>query len=239
MSQNSLGPEVPFVGPALYPSRSKHIGRYITLEPIALDHVDGLWQTIGGLENATLWDYMFEKPLLERQAFEDFIVHLLRDEKAPSFTILGNHIGKALGYVQLLNVDAANRVIEIGVMFSKLLQKTPAATECTYLLARHVFEELGYRRLQWKSNTLNEASRRAALRLGFTFEGVFRQHYIIKGRSRDTAWFSIIDSEWPILKWAFQVWLNSENFDEEGRQRVGLATLREATTATSQQVQLP
>ena len=114
MSQNSLGPEVPFVGPALYPSRSKHIGRYITLEPIALDHVDGLWQTIGGLENATLWDYMFEKPLLERQAFEDFIVHLLRDEKAPSFTILGNHIGKALGYVQLLNVDAGNRVIEKG-----------------------------------------------------------------------------------------------------------------------------
>lgn len=211
-------------------SRLTHKGTYITLEPVALHHAEGLWEVIGG-PDVTLWDYMSEGPYLERQAFQDLVSHLHADDEVLGFTVLNNNTGKALGYVQLDHIDAANRVIEIGLVFSIILQKTPAATECTYLLARHVFEELGYRRFQWKSNNLNEASKRAALRLGFGFKGVFRQHYIVKGRNRDTAWFSMIDSEWPLLKKAFQAWLSAENFDIEGRQRIRLTALRGSAAA--------
>ena len=116
------------------------------------------------------------------------------------------------------------RVIEIGnIVYSPGLQRTPAATEAQYLVARHVFETLGYRRYEWKCNALNAPSRAAALRLGFTYEGIFRQHMIIKGRNRDTAWFAMLDGEWPARKAAFERWLAPANFDGRGRQRQTLA----------------
>jgi RimJ/RimL family protein N-acetyltransferase len=119
-----------------------------------------------------------------------------------------------------MRIDAPNGVIEVGnVMFSPSLQRTAAATETMYLMAKYIFEDLGYRRYEWKCNALNLPSRRAAERLGFTYEGVFRQHMIIKGKNRDTAWFSMLDSEWPNCKQAFEAWLATENFDAEGRQK--------------------
>src|SRR5258708_17504754 len=122
-----------------------------------------------------------------------------------------------------MTVRPEMRVIEVGhILYSPALQRTALATEAQYLLARYVFETLGYRRYEWKCNTLNQPSYRAALRYGFTFEGVFRQHMIVKGRSRDTAWFSILDREWPARKVAFERWLAPENFDATGRQKVKL-----------------
>jgi RimJ/RimL family protein N-acetyltransferase len=125
-----------------------------------------------------------------------------------------------------MRIEPAHRVIEVGsILFTPRLQRTVGATEAMYLMARHVFEDLGYRRYEWKCNALNAPSRRAALRLGFRFEGIFRQHMIIKGRNRDTAWFSMLDSEWAQRKAAFERWLDPANFDANGRQKVSLSAL--------------
>jgi RimJ/RimL family protein N-acetyltransferase len=142
------------------------------------------------------------------------------------FTILDNASASAVGYAAYLRIEPAHRVIEVGhILYTPRLQRTVGATEAMYLMARHVFEELGYRRYEWKCNALNAPSRSAALRLGFTFEGVFRQHMIIKGRNRDTAWFSMLDSEWPARKAAFERWLDPSNFDAQGGQKRSLSAL--------------
>jgi RimJ/RimL family protein N-acetyltransferase len=133
-----------------------------------------------------------------------------------------------VGYASYLRIEPAHRCIEVGsILFTPLLQRTPGATEAMYLMARHVFENLGYRRYEWKCNALNEPSRRAALRLGFTFEGIFRQHMIIKGRNRDTAWYSMLDSEWPARKASFEQWLAPDNFDSHGRQKQSLSGMNQ------------
>jgi RimJ/RimL family protein N-acetyltransferase len=125
-----------------------------------------------------------------------------------------------------MRMEPAQGVVEVGnILLTPSLQRTTAATEAMFLMAAHIFDQLGYRRYEWKCNAKNEPSRRAALRLGFTFEGIFRQHMVIKGESRDTAWFSMLDHEWPIRKRAFEAWLNPVNFNEEGRQRQSLATV--------------
>jgi len=135
-------------------------------------------------------------------------------------------LGRALGVAALREVRPAMRVIEVGhVVYSPALQRTPLATEAQYLLMRYAFETLGYRRYEWRCNVLNGSSYRAAIRLGFTFEGVFRQDMIVKGRSRDTVWLSILDSEWPAHKLAFERWLAPDNFDAEGRQKASLRVL--------------
>ena len=129
-----------------------------------------------------------------------------------------------------LRITPAMGVIEIGhIWFAPILQRTPAATEALFLMARLAFDELGYRRLEWKCNALNDGSRQAALRLGFTFEGIFRQHLIVKGRNRDSAWYSILDTEWPRLRGCFEQWLSDENFDAAGHQKVALSALTTAT----------
>jgi RimJ/RimL family protein N-acetyltransferase len=126
-----------------------------------------------------------------------------------------------------MRIEPVHKVIEVGsILYTRLLQRTAAATEAMYLMARHIFEDLGYRRYEWKCNALNEPSRSAALRLGFSFEGIFRQHMIVKGLNRDTAWFAMLDSEWPARKRAFEEWLDPSNFDEEGRQKTRLNAAR-------------
>jgi RimJ/RimL family protein N-acetyltransferase len=135
----------------------------------------------------------------------------------------------AAGFASFMRMEPAHGVIEVGnILLSPVLQRTTAATEAMYLMARHVFDDLGYRRYEWKCNAENEPSRRAALRLGFTFEGIFRQHMIVKGRNRDTAWFSILDHEWPARKAAFESWLNPANFDAKGHQ---LRSLQQVNSA--------
>jgi RimJ/RimL family protein N-acetyltransferase len=167
-----------------------------------------------------------EGPFPDRASFD---ANLSKKAVSPDrvfFTIVDRASGRAVGQACYLRIDPANRVIEVGhILYTPALQRTAGATEAMYLLARHAFEDLGYRRYEWKCNALNSPSRRAALRLGFTFEGVFRQHMIVKGRNRDTAWFAMLDIEWPARKGAFERWLDPSNFDSAGRQKKSLQTI--------------
>jgi RimJ/RimL family protein N-acetyltransferase len=198
-------------------------GRHARIEKLDPErHAEGLFEAVKG--DSGLWDYMAYGPFPDLPRFRDWL-----DERAVmldpySYTVTELASGKPSGIVTLMEIRPAMRVIEIGnIVYAPRLQRTIAATEAQYLVARHVFETLNYRRYEWKCNALNAPSRRAALRLGFTFEGVFRQHMIVKGRNRDTAWFSIIDSEWPARKAAFEQWLAPANFDASGRQKTALA----------------
>ena len=144
------------------------------------------------------------------------------------FAVVDGKTQRAVGYLTLMRTDPAFGVVEVGnINYSPLVQRTPAATEAQYLLMTLVFDTLGYRRFEWKCDRLNAPSRSAALRLGFTFEGIFRQALVYKNRSRDTAWFSIIDSEWPAVKAALETWLASDNFEPDGSQRRSLADIRQ------------
>jgi len=203
------------------PQRVTIEGRYIWLEPLdPAKHTDALWPGVGGASNEDLWLYMPDGPFMDRAAFDVHMEAKAISEDPLFFAIVDRKTGLAVGRSTLMRIDPSNRVIEVGgIMFTRALQRSRGATEAMYLLARYVFEELGYRRYEWKCNALNEPSRRAALRLGFSFEGIFRQHMIIKGENRDTAWFSLLDSEWPARKRAFECWLDESNFDPDGIQK--------------------
>ena len=213
--------------PARRPQRVLLAGRSITLAPLdAKLHGDDLWANLGGAQNEALWLYLFDGPYSDRAAFDLELERKATSEDYLFFAVIGNESQRALGYAAYLNIHPAHRSIEVGsILFSPVLQRTRGATEAMYLTARHAFEELGYRRYEWKCNALNQPSRRAALRFGFTLEGIFRQHMIIKGRNRDTAWFSLLDREWPSRKAAFERWLDPANFDAQGRQRTALSDL--------------
>ena len=171
----------------------------------------------------TFWDYLSEGPFPDRASYRDHLSKRAASDDPLFFAIVDRASGEARGRAALMRIDAENRVIEVGhILYGRDLRRTRGATEAMYLLARYVFDDLGYRRYEWKCNALNAASRAAALRLGFTFEGSFRQHMIVKGRNRDTAWFSMIDAEWPDRKARFERWLDPANFDEHARQRAPL-----------------
>jgi RimJ/RimL family protein N-acetyltransferase len=206
--------------PAQLPAPVTLTGRWVTLKPLsATRHTRALWDATR--DHDAVWTWLADGPYDSEEDLEKALAIKETGAAARFFAILptGSE-GNAAGYASYMRIDAPNGVIEVGnVMFSPALQQTPAATEAMYLMARHVFEELGYRRYEWKCNALNLPSRRAAERLGFTFEGVFRQHMVVKGQNRDTAWYSMLDGEWPARKRAFEGWLAAGNFDEEGRQR--------------------
>ncbi|HEY2015449.1 MAG TPA: GNAT family protein [Bryobacteraceae bacterium] len=203
-------------------------GRYITLVPLdAAAHGSDLWEGTQGAENNGLWQYLFDGPFEDRPAFDAFLEKKAASEDPLFFAIIGRRSQRALGYASYLRIEPVHRVIEVGnILFTPALQRTAGATEAMFLMARYAFEDLGNRRYEWKCNSLNEPSRRAALRLGFTFEGIFRQHMIAKGRNRDTAWYSMLDSEWPACRSAFEKWLHPWNFTEDGTQKFSLASLR-------------
>jgi RimJ/RimL family protein N-acetyltransferase len=200
-------------------------GRYVSLEPLdAARHADALWQAVRGHDH--VWKYLPDGPYATESDFREAIAKKQRAEGFVFFAVIPacadaqTSSGNAAGYASFMRIDAANGVVEVGnILYAPALQQTRAATEAMYRMARHVFDDLGYRRYEWKCNALNEPSRRAALRYGFTFEGVFRQHAVVKGVNRDTAWFSMLDSEWPARKQAFETWLEPANFDSDGRQR--------------------
>jgi RimJ/RimL family protein N-acetyltransferase len=172
-----------------------------------------------------VWRWLGDGPYLSEDALAEALAAKETSASAQFFAIVPRPDSVALGYASLMRMDPANGVIEVGnVMFSPALQRTPAATEAMYLMARYIFDELGYRRYEWKCNALNLPSRRAAERFGFTFEGIFRQHMVVKGQNRDTAWYAMLDSEWPARRLAFEAWLADENFDAEARQRRTLAS---------------
>jgi RimJ/RimL family protein N-acetyltransferase len=203
------------------PQRIAHKGRHVELVPVNPDaHAAALF---AGTRDPELWRYLFNGPYTEEAVFRDWLRGRAQSEDPLFHTILDG-AGPA-GYCSLMRVEPAHGVIEIGnILYLPRLQKTVGATEAMYLMARYVFEDLGYRRYEWKCDARNQPSRRAALRLGFTFEGIFRQHMIVKGENRDTAWFAMLDSEWEERKQEFEKWLDPGNFDETGRQRTKLRT---------------
>jgi RimJ/RimL family protein N-acetyltransferase len=213
--------------PAHRPEAVTLKGRFGSVERlVAARHGDALWDEIRGDDG--LWTYMFSGPFGDRGAFSAWLAaqEPLAD---PFYFAILDPSGRALGVASLMSIRPEMRVIEVGnILLGRGLQRTPLATEAQYLLARHAFEALRCRRYEWKCNALNAPSRRAALRFGFAFEGIFRSHMIVKGRNRDTAWFAMTDADWPALKAAFERWLDPANFDAQGRQKRSLRELNEA-----------
>jgi RimJ/RimL family protein N-acetyltransferase len=218
-NDRNLGPKID-ARPAPRPEHVTLKGRKVTLAPLTPAHAEPLFAASRGRENDGLWTYLFNGPFADLAAFAADVEAKSKAADPLYFAVLDNASGRPVGYQSLMRIDPANRVIEVGgILYTPLMQGTIGSTEAQYLFARYVFEDLGYRRYEWKCNDRNQPSRRAATRLGFTFEGVFRQHMIVKSRSRDTAWFSMLDHEWPARRAAFEAWLAPENFDAEGRQK--------------------
>lgn len=209
------------------PRRVKFEGCTIDLVPLdARDHLYPLWAATGGPQNEHLWTYMFEEPFQNRASFEAYLQRKQESDDPLYYAIIDKQSGEAVGWAAYMRMEPLQRVIEVGsIMFSPRIQRTTGATEAMYIMAKHAFEGMNYRRYEWKCDALNMPSRRAALRLGFTYEGLFRQHMVVKGRNRDTAWYSMLDCEWPARKRAFEQWLDPANFDASGKQRISLDEL--------------
>jgi RimJ/RimL family protein N-acetyltransferase len=198
-------------------------GRDVRLERLADQHLTDLTATICAPGTEARWTYMPAGPFAGREAYAAYARTLIDDPGTVPLAIVDQHSGTATGQATYLRIDPDVGAIEVGsIMYSPQLARTRAATECMYLMMRHAFDDLGYRRYEWKCDELNAPSRRAALRLGFTFEGIFRQATMYKGRNRDTAWFAITDRDWPALRPGYEAWLAPGNFDERGVQRTRL-----------------
>jgi RimJ/RimL family protein N-acetyltransferase len=220
--ERPIGPVVGFDG-AEFPSGRNLIGSHVRLEKIDLErHGAALWAQMAGADK--LWDYLFEVPPKDEAEFlAGLSLSVGREDWCGYAVCLPD--GTPVGYAFYLSIVRDMGTIEVGnINFSPALQRTPAATEAMYLMMQEAFA-LGYRRYEWKCNALNAPSRRAAQRFGFSWEGIFRQHYVVKSRNRDTAWFAMTDGDWPALKTAFQTWLAPENFDDSGNQRQTLRAL--------------
>jgi RimJ/RimL family protein N-acetyltransferase len=207
--------------PAREPQSVVLAGRFGRVEKLASHHLTDLWQAVSGHDQ--LWTFLAYGPFADAAAFELWLQARAEIPDPFSYAVV-DESGRALGIIALMAIRPEIRVIEVGnIVLSPTLQRTALATEAQYLLARYVFETLGYRRYEWKCDARNAASRRAALRFGFNFEGFSWQHMIVKGRNRDTAWYAMLDSDWPLQKVAFERWLAPENFGAEGRQKDKLA----------------
>ena len=204
-------------------------GRFVQIDRAKFPQdAEALFAAIGGAHNDDLWRFIPFGPFDQAAALGEGMALVADRQNWMTYVFSAPETGEILGMASYMRIRPEAGSAEIGcIMFSKTLQQTPAATEAMYLTARHVFEDLGYRRYEWKCNDGNEASKRAAIRLGFHFEGVFRQDMVVKGENRDTAWYSIIDREWPKVKAAFEAWLAPENFDEQTRQKRSLKDIRE------------
>jgi RimJ/RimL family protein N-acetyltransferase len=219
-----VGPPVDAT-PAAWPGLVRLAGRYGFVARLdAARDAAALWRVFGGHDE--LWTYISAHgPFVDEGAFSAWLKAREALKDPFYYTVCKEH-DRAIGLVALMEIRPAMRVIEVGsIVYSPVLQRTALAAETQYLIARYAFETLGYRRYEWKCDSLSAQSQRAALRYGFSFEGIFRQHMITKGRSRDTAYFSMLDSEWPMRKSNFERWLAPENFDAEGGQKVSLAAL--------------
>ena len=197
-------------------------GRYARLEPLSLAHAEGLYKASSEPER---FEFLPDAPPASVADVRAWIERYLQSEDYVFSAVVDRATGEAAGRQALMRIVPEHGVIEIGnILWGPAIARTRVSTEAFYLAARHAFDELGYRRFEWKCNDRNEPSKAAAMRFGFTFEGVFRQHMVVKGRSRDSAWFSIIDSEWPVIRAGFERWLDPSNFDSAGRQNARLVT---------------
>ena len=195
-------------------------GRYARIEALSVEkHAEDLLAVYGPDTPREMWTYLFQEPVANREELVSLLNQMLSRQDRFFYAILDRETGKVLGTFSLMRIDQNNRVVEVGtVIFSPELRGTRIGTEAQYLLARYVFEELNYRRYEWKCDALNLPSRRAAERLGFVYEGTFRQAVVYKGRTRDTDWLSMIDKDWPQVKNRLEAWLVPENFDKNGQQ---------------------
>ncbi len=230
--RNHLGQPVgaPVAGwsPRPRPPRTAIAGRFCTVEPLDPErHAAQLFAAYAEDREGRMWTYLPRGPYASPDEYRSFAETACRADDPLVHTILDNNSGEAVGTASYMRIEPSVGVIEIGsITYSPRLQRRPAATEAMYLMMRRVFDELGYRRYEWKCDSLNQPSRAAAARLGFRYEGLFRQASITRGGNRDTTWFSVIDSEWPALRTAFERWLDPANFATDGTQRHSLASLR-------------
>jgi RimJ/RimL family protein N-acetyltransferase len=206
--------------PCARPARVVFEGRYARLEPLAPAHLEGL---LAASVDASSFDYLFDVPPKDLEDLKSYIRQKSVSEDPLFHTVVDKATGIAGGRQTLMRITPEHGVIEIGnILWGPAIARTRIATEALYLAAKYVFEDLGYRRFEWKCNDLNEPSKRAARRFGFDFEGVFRQHMWVKGANRDTAWFAMLDRDWPRIRAVYERWLAPSNFDADGRQREAL-----------------
>lgn len=210
-----------------FPPRKALEGAYCRLEPLDVGkHGADIASAFAGAHG--VWDYLPVEEPKDRAAYETFLGQMVERTDIVPYAVIDKADGKAKGHLWLMEIRPAHGVFEVGfITYSPSLQRTRAATEAIFHCGLYGFG-LGYRRFEWKCNNRNEPSKRAAVRYGFKYEGLFRQHQVVKGENRDTAWYSIIDSEWPARKAAFEKWLAPDNFDAQGRQKVSLSSLNPA-----------
>lgn len=218
-----VGQPMPDWTPRDYPPKTPITGRLCRLEPLQTSHAPALFEAYATEEDARNWTYLPWGPFESPEALAAWIETMTNLPAWLYYAIVDLATERPVGAAAYLRIDPANGSIEVGgLSYSPLLQRTPVSTEAMYLMMRRAFDDLGYRRYEWKCNALNAPSVAAANRLGFRYEGTFRQMQVVKGRNRDTAWLSILDSEWPAIKAALEAWLEPGNFDAEGRQRRAL-----------------
>jgi RimJ/RimL family protein N-acetyltransferase len=226
---NELGQPIGFPVPGWTarrrPPREVMEGRYVRLEPVSVErHAGDLFEAFSADAEGRIWTYLPYGPLGSVEELAEWMRKTCLGDDPLFHVIIDKATGKAQGVASYLRIEPAVGVIEVGhINYAPSLQRTRGATEAMYLMMARVFDELGYRRYEWKCDALNAPSRAAAQRLGFTYEGLFRQATMYKGRNRDTAWYSIIDTEWPRIKAAFEAWLDPANFDADERQKQPLA----------------
>ena len=215
-----IGDALPNFKPGDLPKMERLEGRYVIVECLSKDkHGADLYEVYGPDSPANMWTYLFQNPVQSQEEWSALLDQMLAAQDRFYYAIVDKESGKALGTFALMRINRGSRVIEVGsVTYSPQLKRTRLATEAQYLLARYVFEELEYRRYEWKCDALNQPSRYAAERLGFIYEGTFRQAVVYKGRNRDTDWLAMIDRDWPAVKTRLEKWLSPDNFDENGQQ---------------------
>ena len=223
MTEPPIGPEVDTT-PRPLPARVPHRGAAVTLEPLAVRHAAELWQAAGADREGHSWAYLGYGPFADEAAMRRHVAAFAAQHDPMAWAVRPHASGVASGWLTLMEIFPAHGAIEIGhIWFSPRMQRTRAATEAMFLLMRHAMDDLGYRRLVWKCNALNAPSRTAAARLGFVYEGTHRGNLVVKGRLRDTAWFSIQAEEWPARRDAIAAWLDEANWDHAGRPRASLS----------------
>lgn len=205
------------------PQRIVLEGRYVRLEPLGESHVPALYAAASAPGAEERFRYVFNAPPKSEADMAAWVATAAAKDDPLLFAVVDRESGLCSGYQALMRIEPEHGAIEVGtIMWGSAIARTRKATEAIYLFARYVFDELGYRRFEWKCNNLNAPSKAAALRFGFSYEGLFRQHMWVKGANRDTAWFSIVDAEWPGLRAEYERWLAPENFDAQGRQKTRL-----------------
>ena len=229
INHNTLGQEIGSPLPQWQacpkPAKQPIVGTFCCLEPLNISrHGEQLWQAFRADTEDRIWTYLPYGPFTTSGELQHWLSNVCPSEDPLFFAIIDTSNGKALGIASYLRIQPAAGVIEVGnINFSPALQKTTAATEAMYLMMKHAFQ-LGYRRYEWKCDNLNLGSKKAAQRLGFSFDGLFKQATVYKSRNRDTAWFSLLDADWPATEAAYQRWLSPDNFTPDGAQRSALST---------------